>query len=102
METIETFESYPENEPLPGEVRREFISKIKEYVKSSSEKTVGFSEKDWNEALDEITRGLKIRLANNKEGLRGKYEALIADDEYVQAALGILKGAKVPKDVFKR
>ena len=100
METIEAFENYPDNEPLSPSMRKEFISKIKKYVKSGSKKTVEFSEKDWNDALDEIKRGLTIRLAYNKEGLRGRYEALIADDEYVQAALVIVKGAKAPKEVF--
>ncbi len=102
MEAIETFENYPEDEPLSPEIRKEFISRVKEYVKSGSKKTVGFSEKDWNEALDEITRGLEVRLASNKKGLKGKYEASIADDEYIQAALGIVKGAKAPKDVFSK
>jgi len=102
MEVIESFEDYPESEPLTPEMREEFISKIKEYVKNGSEKTVGFSEKDWNASLDEIKRGLKIRLAYNKKGLKGMYEASLGDDEQVQAALGIIEKAKVPKDVFSK
>jgi len=100
MEVIESFEDYPESAPLTPEMREEFISKIKEYVKSGSEKTVGFSEKDWNNALDEIKRGLKIRLAYNKKGLKGRYETSLPDDEHIQAALGIIEEAKVPTDVF--
>ena len=100
MEIIESFENYPESEPLTPEMRGEFISKIKEYVKSDSKKMVEFSEKDWKNALDEIKRGLEIRLAYNKKGIKGRYEAAISDDEHIQAALGIIEKAKVSKDVF--
>jgi C-terminal peptidase prc len=100
MEIIESFENYPEDEPLTPEMREKFIDRIKEYVKSSSGEKVGFSEKDWNEALDDIKRGLKIRLAYNKEGIRGRYEASISDDEYVQTAIDIVEEASDPLDVF--
>jgi len=100
MEIIESFENYPDDEPLTPEMREEFINRIKDYVKSTSGKAVAFSEKDWNGALDEIKRGLKIRLAYNKKGTKGRYEAAISDDEHVEAALDILREAKNPLDVF--
>jgi hypothetical protein len=71
-------------------------------VESGSETKVGFSEKDWNDSLEEIKRGLEIRLAYNKKGLKGRYEASLADDEYVQTALAIIEKAKVPRDVFSK
>ena len=69
-------------------------------MKSCSGEKVGFSEKNWNEALDDIKRGLKIRLAYNKKGLKGMYEASVSDDEYVQTAINIVEKAREPLDVF--
>jgi carboxyl-terminal processing protease len=99
-EVIESFENYPEDEPFTPEMREIFISRIKDYVKSCSGEKVGFSEKNWNEALDDIKRGLKIRLAYNKKGLKGMYEASVSDDEYVQTAINIVEKAREPLDVF--
>jgi len=100
MEVIDYYESYPRTEPFTPEMREDFIGKVKDYVKGDSKKTVNFSEENWNNSLDEIKRGLEIRLAYNKRGIKGRYETSIPDDEYIQAALGILKAAKAPKDVF--
>jgi len=100
MRIIESFEEYPEDEPFTPEMREEFINRFKDYVKSCSGEEVSFSEKGWNEALDEIKRGLKIRLAYNKKGLKGMYEASISDDEYVQTAINIVEKANKPLDIF--
>ena len=99
-EVIKSFENYPEDEPFTPEMREIFIDRIKDYVRSSSGEKVGFSEKDWNGALNDIKRGLKIRLAYNKEGIRGRYEASISDDNYVQTAIDIVGTASDPLDVF--
>jgi C-terminal peptidase prc len=99
-EVIAYYESYPYTEPFTKEMRDDFIGKVKNYVESDSKKTVNFSEENWNNSLDEIKKGLAIRLAYNKRGIEGRYEVSLPDDEYVQAALGILKAAKAPKDVF--
>jgi C-terminal peptidase prc len=100
MDVIEYYENYPESEPFTKEMRKDFIDKVKTYVKDDSKKAFSFSEENWNNSLDEIKRGLKIRLAYNKSGIKGRYEASLPDDEYVHVALGILKDAKVAKDVF--
>jgi carboxyl-terminal processing protease len=97
---LEYIENFPESENLTPEMTEEFIMRVKEYLRSGSRKTAEFSEKEWNSSLDEIKRGLKIRLTYNKKGLRGMYEASIPDDEEVKVALGILKKAQVPRDVF--
>ncbi len=99
-EVIESFEDYPDFEPFTPQMRKEFIGKIKQCQNSDSKKMSEFSEKNWHDALDEIKRGLKVRLASNKKGIKGRYEASLQDDEYVKAALGILKRAKAPRDVF--
>jgi carboxyl-terminal processing protease len=101
-EVIDYYESYPDSEPFTKEMRDDLIDKVKNYVKSDSKKTVSFSEENWNSSMEEIKRGLKIRLAYNKNGLKGRYETSLPDDEYVRAALDMLKSAKVPKDVFPR
>jgi carboxyl-terminal processing protease len=99
-EVIESFENYPKEEPFTPEMREIFINRIKDYVRSCSGEKASFSEKNWNEALDEIKRGLKIRLAYNKKGLSGMYEASITDDEHVQMAIDIVEKAEDPLDVF--
>jgi hypothetical protein len=81
----------------------EFQKSVRKLLKEDAEgiaRSTGFSEEDWNNSLDEIKRGLKVRLAYNKEGIKGRYEASISDDEHVLAALGILKGANTALDVF--
>ncbi len=100
LENIEYIENFPESEILDPETSKEFVRRIKEYVKSESKRTVEFSEKDWNNAMDEIKRELNVRLAYNKKGIRGRYEASIPDDEQIQVALNILKKAKIPGEVF--
>ena len=100
MDVIEYYENYPENEPFTSEMRKDFVNKVKTYVKDDSKKAFSFSEENWNNSLDEIKRGLEIRLAYNKEGLKGRYEVSVPEDEHIKAALGILKKAKTPKDVF--
>jgi carboxyl-terminal processing protease len=97
---LEYIEDFPESENLTPEMTKEFIMRVKEYLKDDSRKTAEFSETEWNSSLDEIKRGLKVRLAYNKRGLRGMYEASIPDDEEVKVALGILKKARVPREVF--
>ncbi|MEJ2307064.1 MAG: hypothetical protein P8Y30_05930 [candidate division WOR-3 bacterium] len=99
-EVIESFENYPKDEPFTPEMREIFINRIKDYVRSCSGEKASFSEKNWNEALDEIKRGLKIRLAYNKKGLSGMYKASITDDEHVQMAIDIVEKAEDPLDVF--
>lgn len=99
-EVIDYYESYPDSEPFTKEMRDDLIDKVKNYVESDSKKTVSFSEENWNNSIEEIKEGLKIRLAYNKNGLKGRYESSLPEDDYVQAALNILKSTKVPKDVF--
>jgi C-terminal peptidase prc len=105
--TLEYMANYPYVENLSQvemkEMMKEFQKSVKEYLREDSEgaiKNIGFSEKEWNNSLDEIKRGLEIRLAYNREGIKGRYEASISDDEHIQVALGIIEGAKIPKDVF--
>lgn len=105
--TIEYMANYPYVDNLTEEemkeMMKEFQKSVKEYLREDSGgtvKSIGFSEKEWNSSLDEIKRGLKIRLAYNKEGIKGRYEASISDDEHVQTALGIIEGASTPLDVF--
>jgi carboxyl-terminal processing protease len=100
LENIEYIENFPESEILDPETSKEFVRRIKEYVKSGSKRTVEFSEEEWNNSLDEVKKELKIRLAYNKKGVKGRYESSIPDDEQIQVALNILKKAKVPGDVF--
>jgi len=104
---IEYLANYPYVENLTqGEMEKmikQFQGSVKEYLKkdsSGARKGIEFSEEEWNNSLDEIRRGLNIWLAYNKKGIKGKYEASIPDDEHIQAALGILKKAKVPREVF--
>ncbi len=105
--TIEYMANYPYIDNLTKEeiidMMKEFQKSVRELLKENTDETVGstgFSEKEWNNSLDEIKRGLKVRLAYNKEGIKGRYEASISDDEHVLAALGILKGANTDLDVF--
>jgi carboxyl-terminal processing protease len=103
--TIDYLANYPGFDDLSQaemkEMMEEFQKSVREYLKEDSKgKSIGFSEKEWNDAMDEIKRGLKIRLAYNRKGIKGRYEASISDDEHVLAALGKLKKAKVPRDVF--
>jgi len=105
--TIEYMANYPYVDNLTEEkmkeMMKEFQKSVKEYLREDSKgerKSIGFSEKEWNDALNEIKRGLKIRFAYNKKGIKGRYEASISDDEHVQTALGIIEGANIPKDVF--
>jgi carboxyl-terminal processing protease len=100
LENIEYIENFPESEILDPETSKEFVRRIKEYVKSDSKRTGEFSEEEWNSSLDEVKKELKIRLAYNKKGVKGRYESSIPDDEQIQVALNILKKAKVPGDVF--
>jgi len=105
--TIEYMANYSYVENLTPEelkeVMKEFQKSVRGYLKEDLKgagKSIEFSEKEWNNSLDEIKRGLEVRLAYNKKGIKGRYEATIPDDEHIQAALGILKKAKVPEGVF--
>jgi carboxyl-terminal processing protease len=105
--TIDYLANYPNfgnlSQAEMKEMMAQFQKSVQEYLKEGSKgerENTGFSEDEWNNSLDEIKRGLKIRLAYNKKGLKGMYEASLEDDEHIQAALGIIEKAKVSKDVF--
>jgi C-terminal peptidase prc len=105
--TIEYLANYPNFENLSQaemkEMMEQFQKRVQKYLEEDSKeqrKNIEFSEDDWNNSLDEIKSGLKIRLAYNKKGTKGRYEASIEDDKHIQAALGIIEKAEIPKDVF--
>ncbi|MEO0294282.1 MAG: S41 family peptidase [candidate division WOR-3 bacterium] len=99
-ENIEFLKNFPDTVKLTEDVSREILRRVKEYLQRETGKPIGFSEEEWDKSLNEIKRELKIRVAYNKKGIKGRYEASIPEDEHIQVALKILKTAKTPKDVF--
>ncbi|MCK4420555.1 S41 family peptidase [candidate division WOR-3 bacterium] len=73
---------------------------IEDYKELVKEKGVEFSKTEWDSSLVYIKRSLKIGLADNKFGVKGRYRAMIPEDKQIQTAVNILKNAKTPSDVF--
>jgi len=73
---------------------------IDEFKERVREKEIAFTEEVWNNSLYLIERDLKLRLADNRWGTKGRYEMLIPNDKHIQTALAILKNVNIPSEVF--
>jgi len=89
--------SYTSKHPSTNAVTK---AMIEDYKKEVKEKEIEFSKEAWDSSSYYIKRDLERRLAYNKWGSKGMYEAILPKDEHIQTAVEILKNVKVPSDVF--
>ncbi len=89
--------SYTSKHP---EVESVTPSMIKEFKQRVREKDIEFTEEEWDNSLYDIKRDLEWKLAYNKWGTKGRYEASIPKDEYIRTSISILKNVKIPSDLF--
>ena len=79
------------------DVNDEILAEFKEYVKGMD---VDFTDEEWDEAKENINYYLRMQLFENKWGIKGRYKAMLEDDDHFLYAKGLLKGCKHYEDVF--
>ena len=80
------------------DVNNEILNEFKTYVKKNK---VEFTDEEWKDAEKMVKYYLRIQLFENKWGIKGKYRALLENDEQFGFARKLLKRCKDYRDVFK-
>ncbi len=80
------------------DISDEMMKEFKKYIES---KGIKYSKEDWVDSYKQNKYYLKMSLYEREWGTKGRYKALLSEDNQVKTAINILKQCKNYKDVFK-